>query len=127
MMSVVARWCHVRYSSRMTEFSPLAYVASLVAFALIVAYVAALDWSPEFRQASMPHLRTIAGIPAAVAMWLSGIGVWIALGIAALLLSFAWSLADLWYPPLAVKIDLWLMDGIGRYASRRAYRPRYGR
>lgn len=81
---MVARWCQTRYSCRMTEFRPLGYAASVVVLFVIVAYAAAVQWSPVFRAKTMQAgwltgmagLRTL-GVLIGMAAWIASQLMWI--------------------------------------------------
>lgn len=100
----------------MTEFRPLGYAASVVVLFVIVAYAAAVQWSPRFRAVTVKMLWTLAwmgqwtlGKAAGVSVWVSEKTLWA-----------VYCLAELWCPPVAV----FLFRGIQRawrYRGLRTY------
>lgn len=115
-MWVVARRCHTRYSSRMTEFKPLGYVASLVVFAVIVAFVAAIQWNPVLwaKVAMTPWVLAWMG------QWtlgkMTGFSVW----VSEKTIWCVYCLAELWCPPVATFLWGW-MARVWRYQVLRVY------
>lgn len=79
---------------RMTEFSPLRYVASLMVFSLVVAYTVALQASAVVRQQS----RLLIGVPLHAFYWIAGK---LAVLCAMVLIPVYWGLyamTELWGP-----------------------------
>lgn len=121
---MVARRCHTRYSSRMTEFKPLGYAASVVVFLLIVAYAAAMQWSPGFRRVTTKALKRGAWYIVGVPLYLFGM---LMRAGAAGAIPFAWmvyAIGDLWFRPLGIIAWGWV-DSLLTYSGAGAYRPRH--
>lgn len=115
-MSVVARWCHTRYYLRMTELKPVAYAASVAVFLVIVAYAAAVQWSPVFRAKTVQAGWTLIW----AAQWQLGKMVGVATWILEKTAWGAYCLAELWFPPVATILFGWI-QGLWKYQGLRAY------
>lgn len=120
-MSVVARWCQTRYSSLMTEFKPLAYVASVAVLVLVVAFAAAMQWNPVLRAKSlqagwlmgMAGLRTL-GVFIGAAAWIGSYFAWM-----------LYLLTEMWSKRVAHIAWGW-WQSLSLYCDRRAFhRPQH--
>jgi hypothetical protein len=111
----------------MKYWTPLEYLTSLVVLSLLVALVAVMNWNTAARASLAPKVKVAMGLPIQAGMVIAGMAlrpwVYLAYGFSCI----AWSLADLWYLPLANVVDKKMVEPLGLYIKALHHRPEHAR